>query len=192
MQTAPLTIDPVTGLVPGARQVISPHWDSRPAGVVADLVVVHGISLPPGEFHGPWIERLFCGNLPPDAHPYFEAIAAARVSAHLLIRRDGGLLQFVPFHHRAWHAGASSYAGRSSCNDFSVGIELEGSDDLPYAEPQYTALVAVLRALFAAYPGFTADRLVGHSDIAPGRKSDPGPSFDWPRLQRLLNKGEQE
>ncbi len=192
MHTAPLTIDPVTGLVPGVRQVISPHCDSRPAGVVADLIVVHGISLPPGDFRGPWIERLFCGNLPADAHPYFETIAAARVSAHLLIRRDGALLQFVPFHRRAWHAGASSYAGRSSCNDFSVGIELEGSDDLPYDAPQYTALVAVLRALFVAYPAFTADRLVGHSDIAPGRKTDPGPSFDWSRLRTLLKEGEQQ
>ena len=153
---------------------------------MADLIVVHGISLPPGEFGGAWIEQLFAGDLDPGAHPYFATIAAARVSAHVLIRRDGRCIQFVPFAARAWHAGVSSWNGRDACNDFSVGIELEGADDIPYAEPQYRALAGVIRALCAAYPALSHERVVGHSDIAPGRKTDPGESFDWRRLRALL------
>jgi len=162
-------IDPATGLLAGVRQVLSPHCDARPAGVLPELLVVHGISLPPGEFEGPWIDRLFTGTLPADAHPYFRAIAAQRVSAHALIRRDGQIVQYVPFGERAWHAGQSAYRGRSACNDFSIGIELEGTDDTPYADAQY-------------------ETLAGHSDIAPGRKTDPGESFDWPRLRALLER----
>jgi AmpD protein len=181
-----LRVDPATGLLPGVRQVLSPHFDARPSGAVPELIVVHGISLPPGEFGGPYIEQLFTGNLRADTHPYFAAIAGARVSAHLLVRRDGCVLQFVPLGERAWHAGASSWQGRSACNDFSIGIELEGADELPYDDAQYAALAALIRALFAAYPALSSERVVGHSDIAPGRKSDPGAAFDWPLLRRLV------
>lgn len=179
-------IDRTTGLLDAARQRPSPNQDERPVGLAVDLLVVHGISLPPGEFGGPWIDALFANALDPDAHPYFRAIADLRVSAHLLIRRDGEVVQYVPFHRRAWHAGASSFAGRSRCNDFSIGIELEGADDLPYDDRQYPRLAAVIAALRAAYPAIAPDRLVGHADIAPGRKTDPGPAFDWARLRRLL------
>jgi AmpD protein len=182
----PLRIDAVTGLVLGVRQVLSPHFDERPSGTVADLIVIHGISLPPGEFGGPWIDRLFTGHLPADAHPYFAAIASARVSAHVLIRRDGAIVQFVPFTQRAWHAGKSDYCGRAACNDFSVGIELEGTDEVPYESAQYDSLAALIKALLAAYRSLSRDRLVGHSDIAPGRKTDPGASFDWVKLRASL------
>lgn len=168
-----------------ARQVPSPNCDERPEGPV-DLLVVHGISLPPGEFGGPWIEALFQNRLDPSGHPYFAAIAGLRVSAHALIRRDGGVVQFVPFHRRAWHAGESRFCGRRQCNDFSVGIELEGADDVPYADVQYDRLARLAESLMRHYPGITPDRIVGHSDIAPGRKTDPGPAFDWAELHRRL------
>ncbi|HTW75638.1 MAG TPA: 1,6-anhydro-N-acetylmuramyl-L-alanine amidase AmpD [Steroidobacteraceae bacterium] len=179
-------VDPTSGLLLDAPQVLSPHRDARPSGVLPELIVVHGISLPPGEFGGPWIDRLFCGELPPAAHPSFASIAALRVSAHVLIRRDGTIIQYVPFGERAWHAGQSSYAGRAACNDFSIGIELEGSDATPYADAQYAALAGLIPALCAAYPSLSCERIAGHSDIAPGRKSDPGAAFDWPRLRALL------
>ncbi len=192
MQTAPasarLKIDSATGLLSGARQVLSPHCDARPAGTVAELLVVHGISLPPGEFGGPWIDRLFTGTLPPEAHPYFRELAATRLSAHALVRRDGAIVQYVPFGERAWHAGASQYRGRSSCNDFSVGVELEGTDDTPYTEAQYQQLAALAAALLAAYASLSAEHIVGHSDIAPGRKTDPGAAFDWPHFRALLSE----
>jgi N-acetyl-anhydromuramoyl-L-alanine amidase len=181
-----LRVDAITGLVLGARQVLSPHFDARPSGTVSDLIVVHGISLPPGEFGGPWIDRLFTGHLPPDAHPYFAAIAGGRVSAHVLIRRDGEIVQYVPFTQRAWHAGKSEYAGRPACNDFSIGIELEGTDELPYENAQYESLAALIKALLAAYPSLSRERIAGHSDIAPGRKTDPGASFDWAKLRASL------
>jgi AmpD protein len=186
--SAPLKIDSATGLLTGVRQVLSPHSDARPAGTVAELLVVHGISLPPGEFGGPWIDRLFTGTLPPEAHPYFRELAAARLSAHALVRRDGAIVQYVPFGERAWHAGASQYRGRSSCNDFSVGVELEGTDDTPYTEAQYQQLAALAAALLAAYASLSAEHIVGHSDIAPGRKTDPGAAFDWPRFRALLSE----
>ena len=148
--------------------------------------MVHGISLPPGEFGGPWIDRLFTNTLPPEKHPYFAEIAAQRVSSHLLLGRGGELTQYVKFTDRAWHAGRSSYCGREACNDFSIGVELEGTDELPYDPAQYTALAEVVAALCAAYPDLSADRLVGHSDIAPGRKTDPGPAFDWRLARRLV------
>jgi AmpD protein len=154
--------------------------------VLPELIVVHGISLPPGEFGGPWIDRLFTGNLPASAHPAFAAIAGLRVSAHAVIRRDGAITQYVPFAARAWHAGESSYRGRAACNDFSVGIELEGTDEMAYMTPQYQSLASLVRSLCAAYPTLHTERLTGHSDIAPGRKTDPGPAFDWPRLRALL------
>lgn len=181
-----LPIDAVTGLALGTRQVLSPHFDARPTGTVADLIIVHGISLPPGEFGGPWIDRLFTGHLPPDAHPYFATIANGRVSAHALIRRDGEIVQYVPFTQRAWHAGKSEYCGRAACNDFSIGIELEGADDVPYESAQYDSLAALIKALLAAYPSLSRERIAGHSEVAPGRKTDPGPAFEWTKLRASL------
>lgn len=182
----PLDIDAATGLIKGARQVLSPHWDARPAGIAPDLIVIHNISLPPGEFGGPWVDRLFTGNLPAEAHPYFETIKGMRVSAHALIRRDAEVVQYVSFHRRAWHAGQSSYQGRTACNDFSVGIELEGVDDAPFEAVQYRTLADLIRAAVAAIPSLSVQRVVGHSDVAPGRKTDPGTAFEWPRLTALL------
>lgn len=182
----PLTVDHATGRLSGARWTPSPNCDERPPGSAIDLVVIHGISLPPGEFGGPWIEALFTNTLPADGHPYFAEIHTLRVSAHLLIRRDGELVQFVPFHQRAWHAGVSCFEERSNCNDFAIGIELEGCDETPYTDAQYRQLVRVIQALRAAYPGIGAERVVGHCDIAPERKSDPGPLFDWARLKSAL------
>jgi N-acetyl-anhydromuramoyl-L-alanine amidase len=179
-------IDSATGLLRDTRQVLCTHRDERPAGVRPDLVVVHGISLPPGEFGGPWIEQFFAGQLAAGAHPYFAEIAGRRVSAHALIRRDGRVVQFVPFGQRAWHAGVSNWEGRDACNDFSVGIELEGTDEAPYEPAQYAALAELIRALCATYAAIRPERVVGHSDVAPGRKTDPGPSFDWTRLRALL------
>jgi AmpD protein len=181
-----LRVDTASGWLPGVRRLETPNCNERPSGVTADLIVIHGISLPPGEFGGPWIDRLFCNTLPPQAHPYFAGIAAAQVSAHLLIRRDGTMTQYVPFHLRAWHAGESSYGGRQACNDFSIGIELEGADTTPYEDAQYTALARVVAALCDAYPGLSTGRIVGHSDIAPERKTDPGMAFDWPRARTLI------
>ena len=186
-----LIIDTVTGLLIGARQVLSPHFDERPPAVKPALIVVHGISLPPGEFGGPWIDRLFCGNLPAghatgSGQASFANIANLRVSAHAVIGRGGDITQYVSFAARAWHAGESSYQGRAACNDFSVGIELEGTDEIPYTEPQYRSLSQLILALCEAYPTLGVAQLAGHSDIAPGRKSDPGPAFDWPRLRALL------
>ena len=179
-------VNPATGLLSAARQQPSPNQDERPAGTAPELIVVHSISLPPGEYGGPWIDALFLNCLDPAAHPYFATIAGLEVSAHLLIRRDGELVQYVPFHRRAWHAGASSWHGRSRCNDFAVGIELEGTDRGSFTWPQYRRLAAVVRALCRAYPGLSPDRIAGHSDVAPGRKCDPGPGFDRPKLARLL------
>jgi AmpD protein len=186
MMLPPMRCHAKTGLLAGVRQVLSPHCDERPEGAAPELIVVHGISLPPGEYGGPYIEQLFCGGLDPRGHPYFATLAGLRVSAHLLVRRDGAIVQFVPVGQRAWHAGRSSWQGREACNDFSVGIELEGSDEAPYEPAQYQALAAAIRALCAAWPTLSPERVVGHSDIAPGRKSDPGPAFDWPRLRELL------
>jgi AmpD protein len=181
-----LRIDQGSGLMHGATLIASPNYDSRPPGVEADLIVVHGISLPPGEFGGPWIDRLFTNTLPAEVHPYFAEVAALRVSSHLVIKRNGSLSQYVKFTDRAWHAGKSIYRGREACNDFSVGVELEGADTLPYEAVQYGALAEVVAALCAAYPRLSPDRLVGHSDISPGRKTDPGPAFDWPLARRLI------
>lgn len=183
--SGPFAVDIGTGLLSGARQVPSPNCDDRPAGVSADLIVVHGISLPPGEYGGPWIDRLFTNSLPRDAHPYFEQVADLRVSSHLLVRRDGEVIQYVACHRRAWHAGVSNWQGRDRCNDFSIGIEVEGSDHEPYESTQYAMLARLIASLCRAYPSLSLDRLVGHSDIAPGRKTDPGPAFEWPRLRTL-------
>jgi AmpD protein len=181
-----MQVDLKSGLLRGVRQIASPNHDSRPEGVDADLIVVHGISMPPGEFGGPWIDRLFTNTLPLDAHPYFAEVGSLRVSSHLVVMRDGAVTQYVKFTERAWHAGKSSFEGRDACNDFSVGVELEGTDTLPYEAVQYGALAQVVAALCAAYPGLSPDRLAGHSDIAPGRKTDPGPAFDWQLARRLI------
>jgi len=167
------------GLLPGARFTFSPNCDDRPPDETVSLIVIHAISLPPGEFGGDAIERLFTNRLDPAGHPYYREIHALRVSAHFLIRRDGALFQFVPCHRRAWHAGLSNWRGRERCNDFSIGIELEGCDELPFEEAQYQALTQLLSVLKRSYP--RAD-IAGHADIAPGRKTDPGPRFDWKRL----------
>ena len=183
-----LRIERATGLLAGVRQVLSPHFDARPQGVAPELIVVHGISLPPGEFGGPWIDRLFAGDLPPDAHSAFRDVAALRVCAHALIRRGGDITQYVPFGMRAWHAGESQFRGRSGCNDFSIGIELEGTDATPYTEAQYQSLAALVAALLASYPTLATERIAGHSDIAPGRKTDPGPAFEWERWRGMLHR----
>lgn len=174
------------GLLDGARLCPSPNHDARPPGCPVDLLVIHGISLPPGRFGGPWIDDLFLNRLDPREDPYFGGICDMRVSSHLLIRRDGELVQYVPLHRRAWHAGESSFEGRCACNDFSIGIELEGTDDTPYTDAQYQALVAATRQIMAHYPGITIDRIAGHDRIAPGRKTDPGASFDWARYRQAL------
>jgi AmpD protein len=170
------------GLIEPARQCPSPNCDARPDGAQPRLLVIHGISLPPGEFGGPHIEELFLNRLDWDAHPYFGEIRGLEVSAHLLIRRDGELIQFVPFTRRAWHAGESSFRGHDCCNDYSIGIELEGEDETPYTAAQYAVLSGVSRAILDAYPPVSAREIAAHSDIAPGRKTDPGPAFDWLRL----------
>jgi AmpD protein len=188
MSAGELTVDPDSGLLRGARQVPSPNADERPPGCEPELIVVHGISLPAGEFGGPWIEALFTNQLDPAAHPSFGELAALRVSAHLLIRRGGELVQSVPVTKRAWHAGLSRHCGRERCNDFSIGIELEGAETVPYTAEQYTRLAQVVEALRRWAPSLRPAPIVGHSDIAPGRKSDPGPAFDWGRLALALEE----
>lgn len=186
-----LQVDRDSGLLLGARQLPSPNCDERPEGVEPDLIVVHGISLPPGEYGGPWIDDLFTNTLDPEVHPYFAGIYQLRVSSHLLIRRNGELVQYVPFHKRAWHAGVSQFDGRERCNDFSIGIELEGSDEEPYELAQYTKLAEVITLLERTYPALSRERLAGHSDIAPGRKTDPGAAFSWTRLFALLSSSDE-
>ncbi|MDH4046810.1 MAG: 1,6-anhydro-N-acetylmuramyl-L-alanine amidase AmpD [Gammaproteobacteria bacterium] len=175
-------VDPSTGILAPSVQCPSPNQDDRPEGCQPELIVVHGISLPPGEFGGPEIEQLFTNRLDWDAHPYFQEIRGTEVSSHLLIRRDGSVVQFVPFNRRAWHAGESRFRGRRRCNDFSLGIELEGTDQDPYTDPQYEQLAAVISAICKAYPTISIRTVAGHCDVSPGRKTDPGPVFDWPRL----------
>jgi len=174
------------GWLVDARQVVSPNCDERPAAVVIDLVVVHGISLPPGRYGGPYIDQLFTNSLDSAADPFFSEIEGLQVSAHALIRRDGSVTQYVPFGQRAWHAGQSCFDGRDGCNDFSIGIELEGCDDQPYESSQYQSLARLIYTLMQHYPAITPQRVCGHNDIAPERKTDPGPAFDWGHLQHLL------
>ncbi|KLV06234.1 N-acetyl-anhydromuranmyl-L-alanine amidase [Photobacterium aquae] len=186
-----LTINPEHWL-DNAKHVLSPFFDERSNEDDISLLVVHNISLPPGQFGGPYIEQLFTGTLNPDDHPYFSLISGFRVSAHCLIRRNGDIIQFVPFNRRAWHAGVSQFAGRDKCNDYSIGIELEGTDTLPYTQAQYRVLVALTQALLARYPHMDMSRITGHEFIAPGRKTDPGLVFDWRYYKSLLanNNGE--
>jgi len=167
------------GWLDAARRIDSPNCDERPSGASISLLVIHAISLPPAQFGSGDITRLFTNSLDPAAHPYFAQISALRVSSHFLIRRNGELIQFVSCRQRAWHAGISSWKGRDRCNDYSIGIELEGCDELPFEEVQYAQLVGLITSLRAVYP---IDSVVGHSDIAPARKTDPGPCFDWQRL----------
>lgn len=181
-----MKLDPINGLLAEARYAPSPNCDIRPPQAVVAALIVHAISLPPGHFGGDAIEQFFQNRLPAGGHPYFAAIARLKVSAHFLIRRDGELIQFVPTTHRAWHAGQSSCLGRPRVNDFSIGVELEGCDDRHFDAPQYAVLADLTRALMAAYPAITRERLFGHSDIAPGRKTDPGPCFDWQCYRALI------
>jgi AmpD protein len=174
-----------SGWLTGCRRVPSPNADERPPGVMPSLLVIHNISLPPGQFGGGEICDFFQNCLDHEAHPYFDTIRELQVSAHLLIDRAGLVTQFVPFHQRAWHAGVSCFQGQERCNDFSIGIELEGTDTVPYTDEQYQALADVARCLVRAYPAILPERVVGHCDIAPGRKTDPGPSFDWHRFRHM-------
>lgn len=184
--TTTLTLNPTTALLEAISYQPSPHYDERPAGKGINMIVIHGISLPPGEFGGEAVEAFFCGQLDPALHPYFATLNGVNVSAHLFIKRNGDLVQFVPFTKRAWHAGESFFQGETRCNDFSIGIELEGTDTIPYEKEQYEQLGQVIRVLMQAYPAITLDRIVGHVDIAPGRKTDPGLQFDWNYLKGIL------
>lgn len=186
LETTTFHVNEQNGLLEGVEYCKSPHCDVRPEGVMVDMIVIHGISLPPGEFGGNAIQAFFSGKLDKTSHPYFNEIGHLRVSAHLLIKRTGDIIQFVPFHQRAWHAGESFFDGRAQCNDFSIGIELEGTDTLPYEIAQYEQLALVIESLLEAYPLITRDRLLGHCDVAPGRKTDPGPLFDWTYLKGKL------
>lgn len=179
-------VNTATGLLEGAQYLPSANHDDRPNGMAIDVLVIHAISMPPGEYGSGGVEQLFANTLDFDAHPFFVSVAGIRVSAHLLIRRNGEVVQFVPFTQRAWHAGVSQFEGRARVNDFSIGIELEGSDYAPFEEVQYQSLIEVTRTLRHAYPGIVETRIVGHADIAPGRKTDPGPYFNWRRFRKAL------
>jgi len=174
------------GFIPSAKFISSPNADDRDNQDEINLLVIHGISLPPGDFGGESISQLFSNRLPKHEHPYFTEIAHLEVSAHVLIRRDGALIQYVPFTKRAWHAGVSTFEGREKCNDFSIGIELEGTDEIPYTKEQYQQLARLTKSLMAKYPEITPERVAGHCHIAPDRKTDPGPSFDWKYFRGLI------
>ena len=181
-----MEIDITAGLLKNAEYIASPNCDDRTPENPANLLIIHNISLPPNEFGGPYITQLFTNTLDEKIHPFFTEISHLRVSSHLLIRRDGSIVQYVPFHKRAWHAGISSYEGQDACNDFSIGIELEGADDIPYENAQYEQLGEISAVLLSTYPQMSLDRITGHCDVAPGRKTDPGPAFDWNKYRQLL------
>lgn len=181
-----MVIAPDTGLISSAKQISSPNCDARPVEFTPEVLIIHAISLPAGEFGGPYIEKLFCNQLNADEHEDFQDIAGSEVSAHVLIRRDGEVIQFVSLNERAWHAGDSECEGRKRVNDFSIGIELEGCDQTPFTEDQYQQLAALTSDIIAKYPAINADRIYGHADISPGRKTDPGPHFDWNKYKALL------
>lgn len=185
-----MQLDATTGWFQGIGHCPSPNFNQRPQGEIS-LLVVHNISLPPGYFGTGKVLEFFQNRLSPQEHPFFAEIAEMRVSAHFFIERDGGITQFVSCLDRAWHAGVSCFEGREGCNDFSLGIELEGTDDLPYTDAQYARLGELTRQLLVAYPDLSTQRIQGHSDIAPGRKSDPGPAFDWQRFRAALTCGNQ-
>ena len=175
------------GLLSNATFKASPNKNSRPNSDDIRLIILHGISLPPDQFGGSWIDDFFLNNLDPDQHPYFQEIYQLKVSSPLLIRRDGSLIQYVPFHERAWHAGLSTYKNEENCNDFSIGIELEGADQIPYTDEQYQQLMVCCTSLIEHYPGLSKNTIVGHCDVSPGRKTDPGKSFDWLRFRASLS-----
>ncbi|MDX1811420.1 MAG: 1,6-anhydro-N-acetylmuramyl-L-alanine amidase AmpD [Gammaproteobacteria bacterium] len=179
-------INTANGLLEGAKYIESPNCDERSNGQVIDLLVIHNISLPPGEFGGPYITHLFTNTLNPQEHPFFDEIKELRVSAHLLIRRDGQVIQYVPLNRRAWHAGVSNFCGREKCNDFSIGIEMEGTDTDDYEDIQYQKLAEITREIQRAYPQISLDNIQGHCDIAPERKTDPGESFNWAYYKSLI------
>lgn len=181
-----MLIEKKSGLIKAARQQPSPNCDSRPDESDIALIVIHGISLPPGKFGGDYIDQLFCNKLDPDEHPYFKEISHLKVSSHLLVRRDGEVVQYVPLQKRAWHAGISKYNDRERCNDFSIGIEMEGEDETSYTDIQYQVLAELITSLTKTYPALTSQTIAGHNDIAPGRKTDPGVAFDWECLNNLL------
>ncbi|SED44632.1 1,6-anhydro-N-acetylmuramyl-L-alanine amidase AmpD [Pseudomonas anguilliseptica] len=185
-----MQLDPSSGWCDGIQHCPSPNFNQRPLGEVS-LLVIHNISLPPGQFGTGKVQAFFQNRLDADEHPYFASIASLQVSAHFFIERDGAVTQFVSCNERAWHAGVSRFAERENCNDFSLGIELEGTDDLPFTAAQYAALIGLARQLQAAYPAITLERICGHSDIAPGRKTDPGPAFDWQRVRMALQQDKE-
>jgi len=184
----PIQIDPRAEWLVDISRVESPNRDERPDNTEIALLVIHGISLPPGEFGGGYIDQLFMNNLDTRDHPYFAEIADTRVSAHILIDRAGMITQYVPFNKRAWHTGVSEFGGRQRCNDFSIGVELEGCDDQPYTDEQYTQLAALTAVLMKQWPAITRDNIVGHCHIAPDRKTDPGPKFEWKHYFDLLEQ----
>ena len=179
-----MNLQTATAWHPGASVVPSPNFDQRPEGMQIDLIVIHSISLPPGQYGGPGIEQLFTNQLDPAAHPYYAQISGLRVSSHFLIKRDGALVQFVPVAQRAWHAGVSNWQGRERCNDFSIGIELEGDDDTPFETAQYLTLKGLLKSLIDLWP---IKAITSHAHIAPVRKTDPGPCFDWSQVESLFH-----
>ena len=180
-----MQLDPASGWCQGVQLCPSPNFNARPANEVS-LLVIHNISLPPGEFGTGCVQAFFTNQLNPSLHPYFLTIAELKVSAHIFIERTGNITQFVPFSTRAWHAGVSSFSGVANCNDYSIGIELEGCDDIAYTDAQYSALAGVARQILAVYPDITPQRIVGHNQIAPERKTDPGEAFDWARFHQML------
>lgn len=181
-----MKIDLQTHLLNPVKFLPSSHCNERPPGTLIDTIVIHGISLPPNQFGTGAVERFFCGELDFNLDPYYSTIANLKVSAHLFIKRDGEVIQFVPFNKRAWHAGQSNFQGRKNCNDFSIGIELEGTDTIPYEKTQYTQLAQITQLLMSVYP-IKSNQIIGHADIAPGRKTDPGPAFDWPLFKHFLS-----
>lgn len=183
----PVELDVKKQWIRNVRRVKSTNCDARPENAEISLIVIHGISLPPGQYGGHFIDQLFTNSLDPDQHPYFREIAHLQVSSHLLINRSGALTQYVPFHKRAWHAGESEFDGCKACNDFSIGIELEGCDDQPYEKAQYQKLATVADKLMTEWPLISRERIAGHCDIAPGRKTDPGPAFDWEYFFNLID-----
>lgn len=183
-----MKINNESGLLDSATITLSPNFDERPDKEDLSGIVIHNISLPPGKFGDKFIDDLFLNKLDCSAHPYFNQLDGLKVSSHLLIRRTGDIVQFVPFHARAWHAGVSQWQGRERCNDFTVGIELEGCDDTPFEQEQYEVLAKVILTLCKTYPNLSKDKIIGHEHIAPGRKTDPGPYFDWLKLTNMLER----
>jgi len=181
-----ISLDPAKEWLQNVRRVPSPNLDDRAVDTTIDTIVIHGISLPPKDYGGPFIDQLFTNQLDRDAHPYFQEIADLKVSSHLLVKRTGEITQYVPFSARARHAGISELQGRQDCNEFSIGIELEGCDDEPYEKHQYQVLAEIVRLLLREWPEISRERIVGHSDIAPARKTDPGPAFDWDYFFSLI------